>query len=401
MAAVLTATQMLTAGSAYAINILSSRTLGPEGRGFVVLALQLTYLAAVLVVLGIERPFLASVRMPFPGAFRAFASFLRPAAVISALVFVAGAVVCVAGYVTVGLAVIIGAGYMLLNGLGKGVRVAAISAGDPRMLVWFTLGTQGTMVVVASAFAALSVHSALVWFSAYAATGLTSLIILVVVLRRPSEGTLSPEERHLIRGQGMRLLPASIGNTAMVRSDRLILPAFAGVGALGVYSAVSTVMEMAAWPIAQWVDASLGRWKHSGVGARRSALLKLSVRAVVVAAVFAALVGTVAYLSIVWLLPEDFLPSIPLIVPLALSSVIYALSRVQQGLLVAQNRGEIVSIVELLGMGASVIAYFAMIPAFGVMGAALGSLVGYGVAAVAGAVALYVRQAGAGADAAA
>lgn len=391
MAAVLTLMQLLTAASAYGVNILSSRTLGAEGRGLLVLALQLTYFAAIFVVLGIERPFMASVSAPFPNAFRAFASFLKPGIWLSGVVVAGGLLILALGDVQVGALIVFGGAYMLLNGLGKGIRVAAVSAQSVSALVWFTVGTQGGMLFLSAVLAALNVQSAILWFAAYTLTGTSSLLILVLFKPTQNLPVMSVESKSIMRQQGLRLLPASISNTAMVRLDRLLLPVFAGISSLGVYSAVSTVMEMASWPIAQWVDSSLGRWRKEGREFSRSQVFRLSVQATLVSLFFSTAVGLVAYWSIVWFLPVEFLASIGLIVPLGISSVIYSVSRVQQGALVVLGRGGTVSVVEIIGMAAAVVGYILLIPQFGALGAALGAIVGYAASVLAGAGALYLR----------
>lgn len=396
MATVLTALQILTAASAYVVNILSSRTLGAEGRGVLVLALQLTYFAAVFVVLGIERPFMAAVRLPFDEGLRAFSSFMRPGVALSFAVFAASIVLAVAGTRELALIGAIMSAYILLNGLGKGVRVAAVSSGQARALVAYTIATQGGMIALAALLSWNKVESATMWFLAYCVAWLPTVVILLVARHRSRSVSLSEQEFKRIRSQGLRLLPASVGNTAMVRSDRLILPVFAGLSALGIYSAVSTVMEMAGWPISQWADASLGRWKREGSRFSRRTLLRLSVQAVLAATAFTFLVAGGAYVSIIWFLPPEFRASVPLIVPLGVSSIVYSLTRVQQGALVVVDRGGTVSVIELLGMGVSVLGYFVFIPTLGVVGAPLGAIAGYATSALVGAFALYSHPLGSG-----
>src|SRR5690606_23229350 len=76
------------------------------------------------------------------------------------------------------------------------------------------------------------------------------------------------------------------------------------------------------------------------------------------------------------------------IVPLAASAVVFGLTRVQQGLLIALDAPGRVSIVEIGGTAASVLAYLTLIPPYGMLGAAYGSIIGYSVCAAAGAYAL-------------
>jgi hypothetical protein len=66
--------------------------------------------------------------------------------------------------------------------------------------------------------------------------------------------------------------------------------------------------------------------------------------------------------------------------------VIYAMTRVQQGLMIARSWVGGVSIAETLGMAISVAAYFSLIPFFGALGAAFGSVIGYSVCLLAGSI---------------
>ncbi|WP_203136303.1 polysaccharide biosynthesis C-terminal domain-containing protein [Microbacterium sp. JZ31] len=90
------------------------------------------------------------------------------------------------------------------------------------------------------------------------------------------------------------------------------------------------------------------------------------------------------------MLPAEYASAVDLILPLGLAAVAYAISRVQQGILIAAGRSGRVSTVEVVGMFAAVFFYFALIPAFGASGAAYGSICGYLVTALVGA--WYVRR---------
>ena len=88
---------------------------------------------------------------------------------------------------------------------------------------------------------------------------------------------------------------------------------------------------------------------------------------------------------IVFVLPESYAPAAAAIIPLAISAVIFGITRVQQGLLIAADSPGTVSVVEIIGTVASLIAYITLIPHYGMFGAAYGSIIGYAVCAAAGA----------------
>jgi O-antigen/teichoic acid export membrane protein len=225
-----------------------------------------------------------------------------------------------------------------------------------------------------------------IWFLAYAAVSFTSVVIAWLNRDGAVAGPLrSDPTLQVIRSQGLKLLPASLGNTAMLRSDRLLLPLLASTSELGIYVVVATVMEMGTWPVQQWVDASLRKWNLAISRTPSQGFILMAKAGAVVAALSLAF-GVLAYETVIRVLPVAYHQSLVLIVPLGIASVFYAMTRVQQGLLVAQGHAGRVSAVEATGMIASVAMYVLLIPGHGAMGAALGSLIGYFACLVAGAV---------------
>nr|WP_274606960.1 polysaccharide biosynthesis C-terminal domain-containing protein [Agrococcus sp. KRD186] len=89
-----------------------------------------------------------------------------------------------------------------------------------------------------------------------------------------------------------------------------------------------------------------------------------------------------------WLVISRWLPdyreSLALLPPLIVAAAIYSCTRVQQGMLIAEDRTRSASFVEVTGMVASVISYVVLIPIFGAFGAAWGSVIGYTFALLAG-----------------
>src|SRR5699024_3647427 len=61
--------------------------------------------------------------------------------------------------------------------------------------------------------------------------------------------------------EGWRLVPLSLTRILLQKPDRLLLPLLAGAAELGRYAFVSSLMELVAWPVAQWVDTQIGRWR--------------------------------------------------------------------------------------------------------------------------------------------
>jgi O-antigen/teichoic acid export membrane protein len=185
----------------------------------------------------------------------------------------------------------------------------------------------------------------------------------------------------LVRRQGAALFPAAISNMAMLRSDRLALPVLASTTALGLYASVATMTELLAWPLRAYADSRLGPWRT----AHREGTLRT--RPIVTTAVlYVVLVGPVLaagmYLLIVPVFGPAYAPARSVVLPLIAAAGLYAISRISLGLLVAKGHGTLVSAAEIAGFAVSFAAYLLLIPKHGIVGAAWGSLLGYGAGLV-------------------
>jgi O-antigen/teichoic acid export membrane protein len=88
------------------------------------------------------------------------------------------------------------------------------------------------------------------------------------------------------------------------------------------------------------------------------------------------------YLLIVPVFGSQYAPAKAVVVPLVVAAGMYALSRISLGLLVAKGHGTLVSAAEIAGFVVSFAAYMLWIPGHGMVGAAYGSLLGYGACLV-------------------
>lgn len=398
MTLALTASQLLTAGAAFVINLLSSAVLDPSERGILALLLQITYLVAVAATIGIESPFIAHSGARYDRALTDYVRTMSPGLLILALPVSAAIITLLQGQTAWAIIWMALAAYVALNAWGKGIRVAAISGSAWVPLLVYTGVTQLVMVAAALVLAASRVDDASTWYFWYVGSGAVVLACMLVSRSRArSAAPLPKDERRVVRRQGMRLLPAAFGNTVMLRSDRLLLPAIAGMEALGIYVVIATVMELATWPIKQWVDASLRTWRmqQSGLGLRW--LVRLGVKVMLAAALMTVVLGVFAAIIVVIWLPPAYHASLELIIPLGVAAVVYSAGRVIAGVLIARGREFTVSAIEISGMVISVVGYVALIPWLGALGAALGSVGGYTAALVIGIIVI-ARQSRAGGE---
>lgn len=380
--------QLSAAGGAVIVNILAARVLNPSDRGDLAFGLQIAYFSTVFALMGLERPYMASREGRFSPEYKNFTLLVLPGAV--AIIPIIGGVLYLSPlgerWIIVGLvAVII---YTVINVLSRGVRVGYVVSGNWKRFGFHALTSQVLIIVGAVLLTLMEVGSPEAWMGVYALSTLPAMILLADSLRGKNKGeALKKSEAKDIRHQGWVLLPSSFSNTAMTRLDRLLLPVLSTSAALGLYVTVATVLEMASWPIKQWVDASLRKWAKTGealVGVMNRILFQSFLFITGIAVILSA----ASYAMIHLILPSSYQAATSAIVPLAIASVIYGLTRVQQGFLIALGAAGRVSLVEIFGTIAAVAAYVALIPPFGMLGAAYGSIIGYLVCLITGAVVL-------------
>lgn len=379
----LLAGQLATAGSAFLLNIMSAASLQPAERGWLALFLQIGYLVSTLVMLGVEKPYVAARSAEFGRACAEINRLIGPGvwggfgllAVISlALIFSDELIAFILGC---------GALFVLTNVQVKVIRVAYISSRSWKPYVITAFLTQGLTLAGGLCLIWAGVDTLGPWILTYTVAGVAAVVIAVTAIRRAGVRIRNAEFKGAaaVRRQGLRLLPGSLGQTAMVRSDRFIVPVLAGPAALGVYVMAATALELSSWPVKNWCDSRLGGWS---VAAREGRLRP--VRSTLLgAAVTAGIAGVMS--AIVWWVIELFLGA-PyqsaklLLLPLSLVAVVYASVVTMQTALIASNASGRVSILEGIALGVSAVAYLLLVPKLGPAGAAWGTLTGYSSALV-------------------
>jgi O-antigen/teichoic acid export membrane protein len=384
--------QLCVAGTATVANILMARALAPSGRGVVALLLQVTYLSSQLLLLGSERSFVAGYHGSSPAAgVRAYARLIvRPCAAALALAALAALVVPAHLRPTRTVLALI-AGYTVINVVVQAVRAIAIATSRYTSYLVTTVATQVLVLATLSSLLLGGVTRPSVWFLSYALS--YALPTLACVLRwwrqgAPDEGPTEPRTKT-VRREGLALLPAAVANMGMLRFDRLMLPALASTAALGLYATVATMTELVSWPLQAYADSRLGAWRAAD-RRRRLRISPLLVRAVGYTVIVGPVLGTATYLLIVPLFGERYASATHLVLPLVAAASLYAISRVTLSLLIARGRNLLASAVEVAGFVASLAGYLVLIPTHGALGAAYGSLIGYGTCLLCALVALCV-----------
>lgn len=388
---ILLTVQIVTAGSAFMINLLAANALDPSARGVLALWLQIGYLLTTVALLGVERPYVAARAVGFRESLQDLARLTRFHWVV---VVGLGALALVMAKSSLPLSLLLGATAIFVFGnvRVRWVRSAFIGSHDSRQFVVISVLQQAVLLLGGILLYALSEGQAIWWLAAYIGANLVVVPwCWAAVIRDPKPRRVEPWELSL-RRQGVKLFPASLGNTAMLRSDRLLLPFLASTAELGIYVVVATVMEMAHWPVQQWVDSSLKKWAEEYNQGHANSLRPLFVRVIVGVGALAVVLGITAYIAISLFMPEAYQASKGLIFPLGVATVVYSVSRLQQGVLIARGLPGRVSWAEMAGMASAMVGYVILIPMFGSLGAAVGSILGYSVTTLLGHLLVRVRR---------
>jgi O-antigen/teichoic acid export membrane protein len=376
----LLASQLFTAAIAMVANVLMARALTPQGRGEVALMLQIVYLATQVLLLGTERSFTAVFHRAAPAAaVRAYARLLLVPCALGLLAAVVFAVAAPRGFNPGPRIVALVACYAIVDAAILGTRAIAVAVGRMADFVRYRFVDSLCVLVTMTVLYREDVRQPVAWVLAYLLAGALSTVAYVVFwLRLPAPATApATGQGRLVRREGLTLFPAALANMAMLRVDRLALPALASTTALGLYTSVATMTELLAWPLRAFADSRLGKWRaahREGELRARPLVLAAAVYALVVAPVLA---GGL-YLLIVPVFGERYAAAKVVVLPLVAAAGLYAVSRVSLGLLIAKGHGTLVSVAEICGFLVSLVAYLLLIPGYGILGAAYGSLLGYG-----------------------
>jgi O-antigen/teichoic acid export membrane protein len=389
----LLASQVLTGGVALAANVLMVRALSPSGRGEVALILQVVYLATQVLLLGTERSFVASYHDVTPAAaVRAYARLLVLPGALTLAATAGFAALAPARFDPGTLVITLIVTYAAVEATSLASRAVAICVGRVRDFLYARIiESLLLLAMLVTLFVAGASHPA-VWIGAYLLSGAVSTFAyLVRWLRLPAPPAPPLDQNGTVRREGLALFPAALSNMAMLRADRLALPALASTSALGLYAAVATMTELLAWPLRAYADSRLGQWRATH---REGAL---NVRPIVTAAavyclVVAPIAATALYLLIVPLFGADYAPAKVVVLPLVAAAGLYAVSRISLGLLIARGHSALVSAAEITGFAVSFAAYLLLIPAHGILGAAWGSLIGYGACLIFALVASWITR---------
>jgi O-antigen/teichoic acid export membrane protein len=380
--------QLITAASAFSANILAARAMGPSGRGELALLLQMAYFGSLAVLLGCDRSVVAVYTgQPAGTVTRAFLRLLlRPSAVT--VLVLAAVVLPLPVLASWRERLSIAAVFLLVNALCLAIRSIAIAAGRAQDYLVCSLIGEAVRIGGFIALVVLGRATSTDWLLVYVAADVLFGAIWLCRWGRsskggddrssPGEGGDDPDRQRQRRArrEGLALLPATVAHSGTLRVDRLILAGMASTAALGLYATVATIVEMIIWPLLVFSDSRLGVWRQAYDRGDLS-LRRVIALAVAYSVVAGALVDVLLHLLLVPVLGPRYVPALHLILPLTAANAVFGISQLLITALTAVRRGALSSLVELVGVGVSVVAYVTLISRFDALGAAYGSLIGY------------------------
>lgn len=382
----LVASQVWLAGGALVINVLSARGLGPSARGELALYLQICYSANLIALLGRNRSYLATspAVVRISAALREMSSLTRVPVVIATCF--AATIAALVGDTAIATLLLAGALWLKMTGgmLANTHRAAALVSRRAGPYLSSTIATQVLMVGCALLLVVGGFTSVTAWLALYGLTALVPYLAVELTLRRRdhTQGRAAAELAST-RRLGVRLLPAGASDALLTRADRFLLPLFSTFSQLGIYAVVATVTELINWPLKQYIDGKTPEWTRqaaAGVLQPWQVLRTTATYAVGVSAV----VGGLTWLLLVPVFGEAYSDGERLVLPLAVASGLYSVSVLGVALATASHRPRLAGWVASSGMVVAIPLYVLLIGPYGALGAALGSLAGYGVSAALG-----------------
>lgn len=343
-------------------NVLISRQLGPAARGEVAFVLQLGYLVAPFLILGIDRHTLRADSRHEAG--RLTRHLVPMTALVTVIFFVA-----FRDWRTLAPVIALTSSWLSIR-RSESLRDHSFARYLSAFIAYQV--SVGLCVIVLFLSGNNNWHW---WLLPYF---LPAFVIFLVEITK--NGHTRPQDifSHVNR-HSLQLLPSTIATIVVTRADRLLMPALASASQLGLYAAVATATE----PIS-WIAQALADHRVSRLSSGRK--LSAFIRSLAIDCVFFALVSTLAAVLIsqilIPLLGTDFASTQLLVLPLSIAAVVLAIYRQLISWHLGGPSPGVVSRIEVATAIFAVPCYSLAIRSEGALGAAWGSLCVYGVGVI-------------------
>ena len=376
--------RLVALGAGVGTALLASRILGPEGRGVVVGFATLQFLVASSFSLGTGSAtyLLASRRDLTPGSLAGAniviaAGIGAVAGILSAIGIALGAADAVAPGLPWGVILLLGpaaaAQYLTL-------AMTQLAMGTARGgVTTLLLATAPVLLLTATPAAGMSGGGAPAMVAAYAAAWMVAAGIAAwLAAGRPTFVTGSVS--RLLRA-GAPAAAGDVANALSYRSDVVVLALLAGPSAVGVYALAVQAME----PLWLLANSAAGGLLISLPGERPDAWRAMTTRATLRIAIVTA-VGAVAVVGMMPVLVAIAGPGFgdaPLVAAVLAPAVVFlAVSKTLAAAQLARGHLWVGTMVSAISLVVNLAANSLLVPRLGGVGAALGSVVSYGLSAI-------------------
>jgi O-antigen/teichoic acid export membrane protein len=364
--------------------VIQSRFLAPSGRGtFVLVVLSVTILSRLLGQLGLA----VTARMRERGA--DLRSLVHRAFGLAVVLGLAGAGLIVLAAPVTGVSTdltVIAAAALVPNVLWQ--TVSGILLGLARVRAWnaiqalspiFTLAGMLVLVVALDG----GVRAAVVaWTIAHLLTAVVALVIARDVWRPVGRPPLLDFEVRTMLRLALAMGAVQVVNLVGYRAELFVLEWYDGVSAVGIYSIAMQAAE-AMWLIpAAIATAITGPAVHDDEADATRLVTRSALKGLLYTAGVAVVVGAAAPWVIPLLFGEDFDPAAKPLALLLPGVVAYApVTVLVVYLSVRHSRPHLSLVVSIAAAVVTAALAVALIPRYGVEGAAVASAIGYGVGA--------------------
>ncbi|MEW5985863.1 MAG: oligosaccharide flippase family protein [Chloroflexota bacterium] len=208
----------------------------------------------------------------------------------------------------------------------------------------------------------------------------TALILLLIFLRLYGSGRLDGVRLRELIGYGLKAAGGDVAWIANARLDQFVMSAFVSPSALGQYAvAVSyaTTLFPLSGALAMVLFPHVANGRRGQAGGRIKRALAWNL---VVSAAGAIVLALVSPLLLPWLFGVEFQAAVWPAVLLLGGTVILGSNYVLSDGLRGLGRPALPSAAQLMGVGVTVVGLLLLLPVLGIMGAAVASVLSYGVA---------------------
>lgn len=373
----LVGTQAFAAFSALVVNIFSTSALDPSSRGYLAFYLQLAFICQFLALFGRDRA--ALVVSGINGDFSVSRFLIGANRTGVLLVGVLGIVVTSAG-------VLGGEQPLFLLALslwfacagifGVVIRVRYVLEPERGLIAFAATSIVVQILLIVGSFCLMmfEVTDLNAWVGLYPSSASVYVLVAAWAALRDPRPPAPRASVALISKEGWRLFPLSMLTLLLQKADRLLLPVLSTGAELGRYVFVVSILELASWPIVQWLDTKLASWRREYEARGLIRLRAVIIGSIGVSSLLASFAALFSQLYIAFALTEEYASASLLIVPIAAAVIVRVGSRVFSGVLVAQKMRRLALVGEFLALGAFIVGLVVLAPSLGALGAAYASL---------------------------